>query len=79
MKEIVQRASGDDINIQTKSAESFASSSRPSEAKKMNPTIQPNRDSGRRINRKVEEEDLIQKTENQTSGRGPPKVISRQN
>lgn len=72
MKEIVQQASGDDINIQRKSTESFASSTRPNEAKKMSPTIQPNRDSGRRINRKVEEEDLIQKTENQTSGRGPP-------
>ena len=72
MKEIVQRASADDINIQAKSNDSFATSTRPSEAKKMIPTIQPNRDSGRRINRKVEEEDLIQKTENQTSGRGPP-------
>lgn len=72
MKEIVQRASGDDINIQAKSTDSFASSTRPNEAKKMSSTIQPNRDSGRRINRKVEEEDLIQKTENQTSGRGPP-------
>lgn len=72
MKEIVHQASGDDINIQSKSTDSFASSSRPSETKKMSSTIQPNRDSGRRINRKVEEEDLIQKTENQTSGRGPP-------
>ncbi len=72
MKEIVQRASVDDVNIQSKSTDSFTSSTRPSEAKKMIPTIQPNRDSGRRINRKVEEEDLIQKTENQTSGRGPP-------